>query len=124
MQYSPKLKKAAEEIKEILKRYDIAGVVALHTPGFGEYIMDLSPSYSAVTPVLHGYRLRAVASDYNGDTVKRDQMITDTANMLNLLAEMLGLTFSNVDEMSIQVDKITEADHTKGGHSSHTEQNN
>jgi len=31
MQYSPKLKKAMEEIKAILKRDDIAGIVVLHT---------------------------------------------------------------------------------------------
>lgn len=32
MQYSPKLKVAMDEVKDVLKKYDIAGFVVLHTP--------------------------------------------------------------------------------------------
>lgn len=46
MQYSPKLKKAMEDIKKILHENDIAGFVVLHTPGFSEYLNRVDPSYS------------------------------------------------------------------------------
>lgn len=41
MQYNPKLKKAADEIKLILQKYDIAANVILHTPGHSEYLYRL-----------------------------------------------------------------------------------
>lgn len=46
MQYSPKLKKAAEEIKQILQKYDIAANVILHTSGHSEYLLHITPTYS------------------------------------------------------------------------------
>lgn len=49
MQYSPKLKKAMEEIKRILKDHDIAASVVLHTPGHSEYYLRINPSYSCAT---------------------------------------------------------------------------
>lgn len=47
MNYSPKLRKAMEEIKDVLKKHDIAGFIAIHTPGHVEYSHNLMPSYSA-----------------------------------------------------------------------------
>lgn len=47
MQYSPKLKIAMDEIKQVLKKHDIAGFVVLHTPGFTEYLNRVDPSYSS-----------------------------------------------------------------------------
>ena len=67
MQYSPKLKKAAEEIKSILKKYDIAANVVLHTPGHSEYLLEITPTYSAAWLENGIVRFRARASDYNGN---------------------------------------------------------
>ena len=41
-----KLKQAAEEIKEILRKHDIAGAIGLHTPGHGEFFLHVHTSYS------------------------------------------------------------------------------
>ena len=42
-----KLKAAMEDIKEVCRKYDIAGAVVLHTtPGNGEFALILNPSYS------------------------------------------------------------------------------
>lgn len=54
MQFDPKLKVAMEEIKAVLKKHDIAGVVVLHNNdgpghGHGEYAMVLDPSYSCAS---------------------------------------------------------------------------
>lgn len=47
-QFSEKLRTAAAEILEILKKHDIAGVAHLFEPGFNEYVMDIGPSWSCV----------------------------------------------------------------------------
>lgn len=124
MQYSPKLKKAMEEIKAVIKKHDIAGMVVLHTPGHSEYFIALSPSYSCAK-VEHGQvRVKAKLTDFGGDKKEWTLKVTDTSNMLNLIGEVAGRTALTIMELSKQVDKAVNAEHTGGGHSSHTEQNN
>lgn len=82
MQYSPKLKKAAEEIKEILLKYDIAANVILHTPGFSEYLLHLTPTYSCAW----------IENGDNGNEAMRNQKIADTLNMFRLLSDTSGHT--------------------------------
>lgn len=45
----PKLKLAMEEIKEILKRHDIAAIVHLQSQAHGEFLYSLSPSWSCAS---------------------------------------------------------------------------
>lgn len=125
MQYSPKLKKAMEEIKKVISKYDVGAMVVLHTPGFSEYINRLDPSYSCIIQNGDEVRVRARAKeDFNGDKEARNQKIADTANMLHLLSEVgmrQGLAMS---EVSQKVDQIVNAEHFGNGHSTNTEQNN
>lgn len=96
MQYSPKLKKAAEEIKEILNRYDIAGVVLLHTPGHSEYLLRLDPSYSCanMNEKTGEVRLKATEALYGKE--KRDKMLEDTANMIVCLSDLAKMQAMNL----------------------------
>jgi len=98
MQYSPKLKKAAEEIKSVLKKYDIAASVVLHTPGFSEFVLEITPSYSCATLNHDHVRFKAKKEDFNNE-LKRHQVIEDTANMMNLLSDT---TAKNDDEVIIK----------------------
>lgn len=125
MQYSPKLKKAIEEIKAILKKHDIAAFVALHTPGHGEFLLELSPSYSCAK--FNGDTIRVKAKlkeDFAGDRAKQVQVVTDTSNMLRMLAEMTRDYANNLDQISRMVDKVADAEHDNGGMQSSTTQNN
>lgn len=125
MQYNPKLKKAMEEIKSILKKYDVGAVVVLHLPGSSEYFNRLNPSYSCVIQEGDNIRIRARAKeDFGGDYKARDIKIANTSNMLNLLGITAGSQALAITEVSQQFDKIVDADHTDLGHSSQTEQNN
>lgn len=45
-EHDPKLKMAAHEIREILKKYDIGGFAILHVPGHLENVVNISPSFS------------------------------------------------------------------------------
>lgn len=123
MQYSPKLKKAAEEIKEILKKHDIAGMCVLHTPGFAEYINDISPSYSCAKREGDGIRIKA-SKDFYGSSAVRDKALSDTSNMLHTLSDVGGKQVLLLMSVSDQLDKLVNAEHEDGGHSSHTTQNN
>lgn len=127
MQYSPKLKKAAEQIKSILKEHDIGASIVLHTPGHSEYLMEISPSYSCafIDPVQHAVRVRTrLQEDYNGDAAARNKAQEDTVNMFHCLLECTGMhaiQFMEIDKMLATKFK---PEHTGGGHSSHNTQNN
>lgn len=124
MQYSPKLKKAADEIKLILNKYDIAANVILHTPGHSEYLLHIIPSYSCAWLENGMVRFRARKSDYNGNTMVRDQKIADTLNMLRLLADTAGRNALALLTVSDQFDEKIGADHEDGDETSHITQNN
>ena len=129
MEYSPKLKVAMEEIKEILNKHDIAGHVVLHTPGHGEYFTKVDPSYSCaffdMTPGRTGIRFRArLQEDYDGNSAKRQQALTDTSDMMHTLSSVGANMLLNIIEASKMFDKKVGGTHGKGGHSSHTSQQN
>ncbi len=125
MQYSPKLKKAMEEVKEILNKYDIGALVVLHTPGHSEYLNKINPSYScAKFESDEAVRFRAKKADFGGDVEARNKKLTDTSNMLNLLGEVGARISLSMLDLSKRFDKIVDAEHGEGGHSSHSTQNN
>lgn len=81
MQYSPKLKTAMERIKAILKEYDIAGAVILHSPGFSEYLIKIDASYSCAKFEADYLRVKAkLQEDFDGDKDAWTQKITYTVN--------------------------------------------
>jgi len=114
-----------EEIKAILSKHDIAGMVVLHTPGNSEYFLKINPSYSCAFIDGEMLRVRArIQKDFNGDKKAWEKKVSDTSNMLSLLTETSGYLALSVAEMSKLVDEKIDAEHSDGGHSSHTTQNN
>lgn len=124
MKYSPKLKKAAAEIKQILEKHDIAGVVALHTPGFGEYVNHLSPSYSAAKFENDQIKVKIKASELEGGVKQAKQLAHDTYNMTAILSEMCAVSASSLIELHSFLKQKYNGTEFPGNHSSHTEQNN
>ena len=124
MQYSPKLKKAMEEIKGIIKRYDVGAVVVLHLPNNSEFYQQISPTYSCAKHNGDHVRIRAKLADFNGDKEAWTKKVTDTSNMLNLLGTTAGKTAMMLLDVSEQLDKIIDAEHGNEGLTSHTTQNN
>ncbi len=123
MQYSPKLKKAAEEIKEILSRYDIAGLITLHTPGHAEFINEVSPSYSCLTITEDMARVKTKRADF-ATKQEWEQKINDTVNMVGLFRDMSARHFSMHDEIFSMLEKVVEIEQNDGGFTSNTTQNN
>lgn len=106
-----KLKVAAEEIKEILKKHDIAGVVGLHTPGHGEHILHLSTSYScAYIYNDNEIRFYSKLKDYNSKEEQMQKQV-DTVNMLHILTHVTGVSFMTLEGCSRKLDDKTGAEH-------------
>jgi len=118
MDYSPRLKRAAAQIKAILEKEDIAGLVVLHTPGYSEYLLHLTPSYSCVKVRGNGeIRIQSrMLEDYKGNLAMKRKKEADTANMLNMIAVTAGEQSMNVIQLSELMDKLTGAEHTGGNH--------
>lgn len=108
-----KLKVAAEEIKEILRKHDIAASIALHTPGHGEYFVHLNPWYScAYIYNDNEVRFHSKSSDYKspGDQLVKQKF---TSNMLKILADTTAMNFDILQNLSKVFDTLTNAVHTK-----------
>jgi len=125
MKYSPKLKKAMQEIDEIMARHDIGGMVVLHTPGNGEHKVYVSPTYSCAfidnTPGKESIRVRTrLQEDFNGDAQARHKCQEDTANMFDILSTLGGYQAMNIIKV---FDMLKEPLGIISGPSSHTTDN-
>jgi hypothetical protein len=105
------LKAAAEEIKEVLRKHNIAAAVALHSPGHGEYFVHLNPSYSCAYMYQDNeVRFYSKKEDYKTPTEQLEKQ-ADTANMLKLLTDITAFNFGCLDHLSKQFDELTGAKH-------------
>lgn len=64
----PKLKAAAEEIKAVLKKYDIAAMITLQSEADLEFVREISPTWSCAKikelPDGHAIRIKAHHSEF------------------------------------------------------------
>ncbi|RDY57697.1 hypothetical protein [Flagellimonas nanhaiensis] len=106
-----KLKTAAEEIKDILRKHDIAASIVLHTPGHGEYLNHILTSYSCAYQYqddsIHFYSKK---KDFKSVEEQAKQQ-GETANMLHILSKLTGENFMMLHSMSEKFDSITNAEH-------------
>jgi hypothetical protein len=108
-----KLKTAAEEIKEILRKHDLAGAVSLHSPGHGEHFVHLNPSYScAYVYEDNTVRFYSKRADYKSAEEQFEKQKA-TSNMLIILKDTTGINFLSLDQMSTFFDEKIGAEHTK-----------
>jgi hypothetical protein len=106
-----KLKVAAEEIKEILRKHDLAAVVSLHSPGHGEYFAHLNPSYSCAYMYNDNeVRFYSKSTDYKTQE-EQIQKQADTSNMLKVLTDITAFNFGYIHPLSETFDKLTNAKH-------------
>lgn len=122
MQYSPKLKKVIAEINEILIKNDVAGIVAIHTPGFTEYLNYISPSYSCAKAEEGGIRFRLKSAEVGNE--KARFIAESTYNMISHFADISGMyALAYLDAHNFLKEKWRGTDFD-GEHTSHDQQNN
>ena len=112
MEGDKKLKVAAEEIKDILRKHNIAGSINLHTPGYGESFLHFNTDYSCAyryeENMLHFYAQR---KDYK--TIEEwEDKIKNTSNMLAILSETTSRSFLNLNHFSGVLDRKVNAKHS------------
>lgn len=108
MKYDPKLKEAMEEIRSVLKKYDIAGAVTLASPTHSEYMNEISPSWSCArietTPEgKKSVRFKATIAEY-GSKESRDAAALATVHMLLQIRDIGGQTYQMFDAIAEQLE--------------------
>lgn len=122
MQYSPKLKKAMEQIKAIIKEHDIAAFVVLHTPDYSEYLNAVSPSYSCATLEQKELRFKLKTSEVGKE--KALEIAHGTASMITHFADMVGKhAILYIDALELLKTKW-DIENLPGGETGHNQQNN
>lgn len=108
-----KLKQAAEDIKDILRKYDIAASLTLHTPGHAEYVNHLLTSYSCAYQYKDdSIRLYSKKEDFESKEAQLKSQ-AETANMLRMLLESTGKNFLMLEPISKKFDELVNAEHTE-----------
>lgn len=91
MEQSIVLKNAGDEIQAILKKYDIAGVAVLQTPGSIYSVDNLETSYSCAFREERGLMLKAdLMEDFDGDRDEMIMKVSKTAEMFNNITMKIG----------------------------------
>lgn len=108
---SPKLEAAMQEIKKLLEMYDIAGIVFLHTPQVGEYLIKLEASYSIATLNATEGTIQ-IKTNPNNTNQEKQKSIADTSNMLRIFAELLLKNGLAISDASTMLDAKVDATHT------------
>lgn len=88
MDYSPKLKEAIKEMRDIAKKYDIAAFIVLHTPDYSGYLNHLDTSYSCLKVEKGGVRVHLSEREVGID---RAQVLAEQSyNLVSLFSEVIG----------------------------------
>lgn len=106
-----------------LRSYDIGGFCVLHSPGFSEYLNHVSPSYSGLTVVNGGFRLKAKADEL-GSVEARNKVLQDSYNMVVHISQSLCTHAVAYMELEKMLTKQLDGKKFPGSGSDHIEQNN
>jgi len=79
--FDPRLKAVMAEIKALLRKHDLAGIVHLQSEQHGECLLEPGPTWTCARLDDGLLRVRARLEDY-GSTELRDQAIRRTLGML------------------------------------------
>lgn len=120
MNNANKLKQAAEDIKDVLRKHDITGAVVLHGPpnevggtGFGEFLIHITSSYScAYMYEDNSVRFYSKRKDYNSRE-EQEEKLRVTANMVRILTDGCAVNFLNLEQLGKVIDKSVNATHIK-----------
>lgn len=113
-----------QEITAIIEKYDIGAMVVIHRPGFVEYKLAPSPSYSVAKFEGEKLMVKAKLDDYQGNIAEWTRDVSNTMNLLQLLAEVGGQMSCNLFELIDELKKKVKIENDRGDHTSHIEQNN
>lgn len=110
LSYDPKLRTAMAEIKEVLKKHDIGGYVALNSKTHAEFQMMIDvPEWSVI---------RYISDDAGAVHIKlytktRHADAEATVGMIASLRDLTALGFQQADAIMKQIEAHVEVEHKK-----------
>lgn len=106
----PKLKQAMEEIKSVLKNYDIAGTAILQSQTHGEWLNEISPSWSCAKLEGEALQVKALAKDYPS-IAARNEAIEVTVGMLCAFRDGSNKLRENMEAVLAMLSQKFEIEH-------------
>lgn len=114
LDYDPKLKEAAAEIRSICRKFDIAAYVVLVSPTHSEFVLEVEPSWSAThwenaengNPAL---RFRVKSAEVGKDKAQR--LVDLTCHMIYQMRDLCALGFKFTESMIRLVETQVDVDH-------------
>lgn len=111
----PKLKAAMEEIKAVLFKYDIAAVAILQSKTHGEWLNEITPSWSCAKMERdekgrEGIRFKATLQEY-GSKEARNEAIRLTTGMLCGFRDGAIRVQENMEAVAGMVSQKVEIEH-------------
>ena len=107
----PRLRKAAEEIRGILKKYDIGAIIILASQTHGEYVYELEPTWSCTRwegPIL---RIRSKRKDYPSLEAQKKHL-EETISMIGLFHDSSEHAKAAMEQVLKLLGKSMEIEHS------------
>jgi hypothetical protein len=125
MQYSPKLKKAMEEINQILDKHDIGAFVLLSDgEGFSEFRNKIDPSWSCMFNHQLPDGSQGVRFKAKGKDEKTKKMVSASVNMLSHFVDQLSLHAAFYTQLQGMLKDKVDIERGPDSTTGHVEQNN
>lgn len=113
-----------DEIKQLLKKHDIAAFILLHDPkGFVEYLNHINPSYSCAFLENGQFRVKLKAAELPGGKVQAKQLAEDTYNMVTLMTDILTMHAAGYIAFQKMLKEHWGGEEGSSNHTSHNQQN-
>ena len=84
------------EIKAVLTKYDIAGVILLESPAHSEYFYELSPTWSCAKIEGAQLRVKALRADFQSD----EAQVKCLRETIGMLAGFADLSAQSLDALT------------------------
>jgi hypothetical protein len=107
--YDPKLRAAMAEINNVMKRYDICGIVGLCSESHQEFVMKIESKWS-----LAYYKRDGEAVHLKLHQSKQPQL-DQTGGMIFGLRDLAALFFGQLDHIAKRVGQVMQVDHKPFG---------
>jgi hypothetical protein len=100
------VKLAMTKVKEILDKYEVAAVVAIHIPGYSESLLKINTPFSCARQEEGRIKISAKLEEFKGDKNVRKKKLFDTADMFHQLSDTCTTAVYPCFEISERLDEI------------------
>ncbi len=110
--FDPKLKEAMEDMKVILKKYDIGAHISLVSPTHSEFLFHISPTWSCAKFEDDGKAIRFKATEISeGSKEARHKTQELTLHLLLQIRDLSGQSFMTMEKIQTELKKHIDFEH-------------